>query len=65
MIAQCGLTYWPPLQAMFATEGLDLHTWRNIIAAGACLFVLVEIEKTAIRWHNLKFSHPVNVRPRK
>ena len=65
MIAQCGLTYWPPLQAMFATEGLDLQTWRNIIAAGACLFVLVEIEKTAIRWHTLKFSHPVNVRPRK
>jgi magnesium-transporting ATPase (P-type) len=55
--AQLGLTYWPPMQAMFGTESIDVHTWKNIIAVAAILFVLVEIEKLIIRSVMLKFFH--------
>ena len=50
VIAQAGLTYWPPMQAMFDTVSLDLQTWRNILILGAGLFVLVELEKRVICW---------------
>jgi hypothetical protein len=49
MTAQCGLTYWPPMQTMFGTESIDAHTWKYIVIVAASLFVLVEIEKTIIR----------------
>jgi magnesium-transporting ATPase (P-type) len=49
MTAQCGLTYWPPMQTMFGTESIDAHTWKNIVIVAASMFVLVEIEKTIIR----------------
>jgi potassium/sodium efflux P-type ATPase len=57
MIAQLGLTYWPPMQAMFGTESIDVHTWKYIIAVAASLFVLVEIEKFVIRWVVPNVSH--------
>lgn len=54
--AQLGLTYWPPMQAMFGTENIGLHTWKYIIVVAASLFVLVEIEKLIIRSVMAKFS---------
>jgi magnesium-transporting ATPase (P-type) len=54
VIAQLGLTYWSPMQAMFDTESIDLHTWKYIIGVSFSLFVLVEIEKFVIRWFNSK-----------
>jgi magnesium-transporting ATPase (P-type) len=56
IVAQLGLTYWPLMHLLFGTESLDLHTWRNITATGACLFALVEIEKLLIRSVLFKFS---------
>jgi Cation transporting ATPase, C-terminus len=47
--AQLGLTYWSPMQAMFGTVSLDLHTWRNIVGMAFGLFVLVELEKLVLR----------------
>ena len=47
--AQLGLTYWSPMQAMFGTVSLDLHTWRNIVGMAFGLFVIVELEKLVLR----------------
>jgi magnesium-transporting ATPase (P-type) len=55
VIAQLGLTYWPPMQVMFGTERLGLNAWRNILATAASVFVLVEIEKLVIRSYLSKF----------
>ena len=42
-------TYTPLLQHFFSTTPLDLTTWLTILAAGFALFVLVEMEKWAVR----------------
>ena len=49
IIAQSGITYWPPMQELFGTERIDLHAWKKIIAVASSVFVLVEIEKLVIR----------------
>jgi magnesium-transporting ATPase (P-type) len=56
IIAQLGLTYWPPMQAVFGTENIGLHTWKYIIVVASSLFVLVEIEKLIIRSVMAKIS---------
>ena len=63
MIAQCGMTYWLPMQAMFGTVSLNFNTWKYIIGVAASLFVLVEIEKFVIRWGMSKFSPIFKARP--
>ena len=49
MIAQLGLTYWSPMQAMFGTQSLNWQSWKRIVVVAASLFVLVELEKLIIR----------------
>lgn len=56
LIAQLGMTYWPPMQALFGTESLDLHTWGNIVGVAFGLFVLVEIEKWLLRTMGKKLT---------
>ncbi|HEY5636486.1 MAG TPA: cation-transporting P-type ATPase [Burkholderiales bacterium] len=48
-LLQAAFTYAPPLQALFATRAIDAHAWGAILAFGLALFVLVEIEKAAVR----------------
>jgi magnesium-transporting ATPase (P-type) len=62
VIAQLGLTYWSPMQALFGTEGITGYTWQYIIAVAAGLFVLVEIEKYIIRSLNLIFLRTNNAK---
>ena len=56
LVLQLILTYAPPLQRWFGTEGLDLAEWAMVLAAGAVVFVLVELEKTFMRRREAK-SH--------
>ncbi|MFA6052809.1 MAG: HAD-IC family P-type ATPase [Methylobacter sp.] len=49
LIAQMGITYWQPMQALFGTVDIEPHTWTTIIAVGSSVFILVEIEKFLIR----------------
>ena len=46
---QLAFTYAPPLQAMFGTAAIDLDAWRRIAAFGLALFLMVELEKGALR----------------
>ena len=46
---QLAFTYWPPMQVLFGTVAIDLHTWVMIVAVASSVFVLVEIEKFFIR----------------
>jgi magnesium-transporting ATPase (P-type) len=49
IVAQILFTYWPPAQAVFATEPLGLSSWLAILGAGLVLFFAVEGEKFALR----------------
>ncbi len=42
-------TYLPVMQMLFHTTPIDLGAWFRIILFALCLFVLVELEKTAAR----------------
>ncbi|MBY6261217.1 HAD family hydrolase [Azospirillum sp. 412522] len=44
-VLQLAFTYVPPMQLLFGTAGLGLTVWTAMIAAGAGLFVLMELEK--------------------
>ncbi len=46
---QFAFTYWHPMQVLFGTTAIDLHTWNMIITVSASVFLLVEIEKFVIR----------------
>jgi magnesium-transporting ATPase (P-type) len=45
VIAQFAITYLPPLQRVFATEGVPLPDGFLIIGIGVLLFAILEIEK--------------------
>jgi len=49
MAFQMAFTYAPPLQALFATRPIEAAQWIPIVAVGATVYVLVEIEKTIVR----------------
>ncbi|MCK9397874.1 MAG: HAD-IC family P-type ATPase [Methylobacter sp.] len=49
LIAQMGVTYWSPMQALFGTVDIETYAWTRIIAVGSSVFILVEIEKFFIR----------------
>lgn len=44
-VSQLAVTYLPPLQALFETRSVSLADGLLIVAIGATLFVLVELEK--------------------
>ena len=44
-IAQFGMTYFPPLQAIFSTVAVSFWDGVLIIGIGAALFAIVEVEK--------------------
>lgn len=46
---QMAFTYWQPMQMLFGTVDVDIHTWRMIVAVASSVFILVEIEKFFIR----------------
>ncbi|WP_031432430.1 cation-transporting P-type ATPase [Methylomarinum vadi] len=46
---QLAFTYWQPMQVLFGTVAIDLHTWKMIISVSASVFILVELEKSIIR----------------
>jgi magnesium-transporting ATPase (P-type) len=43
-------THLPIMQLLFGSANLDTPTWLLIIASGALVFVLVEVEKAFARW---------------
>jgi magnesium-transporting ATPase (P-type) len=45
VLAQCAVTYLPPLQAVLGTEAVPLQDGLVILGLGAAFFVLLEIEK--------------------
>lgn len=49
---QLALTYFKPMQILFATTAMDLHSWLRVIAVASSVFFLVELEK----WLFRKFS---------
>jgi magnesium-transporting ATPase (P-type) len=44
-VLQLAFTYAPPLQSLFGTAPIGAAAWAAMIAAGALLFLLVELEK--------------------
>ncbi len=46
---QIALTYLPGLQKLFGTAPLTVEHWASAFAAGALVFVLVELEKGVLR----------------
>jgi magnesium-transporting ATPase (P-type) len=48
-VLQLSYVYAPPLQRLFHSEALTLSTWLVILASGALLFLLVEVDKFAVR----------------
>ncbi|TCM14394.1 calcium-translocating P-type ATPase [Novosphingobium sp. PhB165] len=49
VILQLMFTYVPPFQAIFDTEGLSVSAWLWLLAGGAIVFLVVELEKFVIR----------------
>ncbi len=49
VVLQLAFTYWHPMQTVFGTEALTAADWLRIVAVGASVFVLVEIEKGIVR----------------
>ncbi len=49
LLFQLLFTYAPPMQTLFATEGLDALHWLQIFAVGLAVFLLVEVEKAWLR----------------
>jgi magnesium-transporting ATPase (P-type) len=49
VVLQLLLTYAPPLQAVFDTEGLPPATWIDLILGAVLFFFLVEAEKLVVR----------------
>ncbi len=45
VVGQIAITYLPPLQAAFETESIALRDALLILAVGAALFVIIELEK--------------------
>ncbi len=50
IVLQLALTYAPPFQSWFGTEGIGWSDWGVVVTAGIAVFVLVELEKAVIRW---------------
>jgi magnesium-transporting ATPase (P-type) len=48
-LLQVAFTYAPPMQRLFATEALPLATGALIVAVGATVLVLLELEKALLR----------------
>jgi magnesium-transporting ATPase (P-type) len=48
-VLQLAFTYTAPLQALFHTEALDLRIGALIVAAGASLLLILELEKALLR----------------
>ena len=51
--AQFAFTYLPPLQSVFDTRPVPLADGLTIVAAGAALLLIVEIEKRLVTWFSL------------
>ncbi|WP_226636592.1 cation-translocating P-type ATPase [Novosphingobium profundi] len=48
-LAQVCFTYLPPFQAVFATRPLSFTQGASLIAIGAVIFILLELEKVLVR----------------
>jgi magnesium-transporting ATPase (P-type) len=44
-LAQFGITYWPPLQAVFDTVAVGFMDGLLVVGVGVALFIVIEIEK--------------------
>ncbi len=49
VLLQGAFTYAPPVQALFGVAGLSPEQWGRVVAFGAALFLLVELEKALLR----------------
>jgi len=50
-LAQCAITYLPPLQPVFGTEAVPLLEGVVVLLAGVAVFVITELEKQLrLRW---------------
>lgn len=49
ILFQLAFTYLSPMQTLFATTAIDLHTWLRIILVASSVLFLVEIEKLLLR----------------
>ncbi len=48
LLLQMLMTYTAPMQFLFATRAIGLREWAGIVAVGAVVFVLVELEKAIV-----------------
>ncbi len=51
MFFQLALTYWPPMNVLFATTGMSLEAWIRVIVVASSVLFLVELEKMLFRHH--------------
>ncbi|MBK1735533.1 carbonate dehydratase [Halorhodospira abdelmalekii] len=50
ILLQLAFTYAPVMHALFGTTAISLADWGRILLFGAALFVIVEIEKSVVRY---------------
>lgn len=60
-VAQLGITYLPPMQAIFATAAIPLWDGLLIIGVGCALFAIIETEKQ-LRLRLKSINRPLNNR---
>ena len=48
IVAQLAFTYWPPLQGVFDTRPLTIVQGLTVIAIGAGMFIVLEMEKLLV-----------------
>ncbi len=60
VLLQLSFTYWPVMQQLFGTVGLNAATWGRIAAFSVCLFFLIELEKYWLRHKGIQESFLMN-----
>jgi len=49
IVLQLGFTYLEPMQSLFGTKAIDIHTWMRILLVASSVLFLVELEKYFVR----------------
>jgi magnesium-transporting ATPase (P-type) len=49
LLLQLAFTYLPFMQSLFGTAAIDLLDWAVLAGIGAMVFVVIELEKAAVR----------------
>jgi magnesium-transporting ATPase (P-type) len=58
IVFQLLFTYLPFMHVLFGTAAIDWQAWARIVVFGGLLFLIVELEKTVVRWLQGRADRP-------